>query len=231
MNSYKCTSKNSTKFSLSNLDYIIDTLEKECSTYIGLIIGTSIVKTVVFISLICGIFYRYRWKFRYMYYMAKRGYKGTAHAHGIHFQTVFQHDAFISYADEDRSIILGNFISEIEKKSNLKLCLHDRDFIPGFDIAETIANAIRDSRKTVCIISNNYLSSHWCMYEFNMALMERIHARDEDNMLILVLLSDLNIQRAPMSMMELIRSNTYIEFPEDSSYHRLFWSKLSDVLR
>ena len=155
----------------------------------------------------------------------------SAHTQRVHFRTVFQYDAFISYADENRDIILGNFMSEIEKKSNLKLCLHDRDFIPGFDIAENIANAIRDSCKIVCIVSNNYLSSHWCMYEFNMALMERIHARGEDSMLILVLLSVLDIQKAPMPMMELIRNNTYIELPEDSSYHPLFWSKLSDVLR
>ena len=228
LNSYKCTSQNSKKLCLSNLHVIIKTLEKQCSTYTGLIVGSVIVMSGVIFVLIGGIFYRYRWKLRYIYYMAKRGYKGNMQVRGLGHRKLFQFDAFISYADDDNVIFLRSLISEIE--IDLKLCLHERDFTPGCDIAENIANAIRDSRKTVCMISNNYLSSHWCMYEFNMALMERIHARDDDSMLILVLLSNIDIQKAPMSMMEFIQSSTYIEFPDDPTYRSLFWSKLSDSL-
>ena len=227
---YKCTSENSTKFSLSHLPMIIGTLEKQCATYTVLIVGSSIIMSAIFFTMIGGLIYRYRWKIRYMYYMAKRGYKGSAHARNIDQRSLFQYDAFISYADEDRVIILKNVISQLEENSDLKLCIHERDFIPGCDIAENIANAIRDSRRTVCFVSNNYLSSHWCMYEFNMALMERIHARGEDSMLILVLLNNMDSKRAPMSMMEFIQSSTYIEFPEDPTYQSLFWSKLSEAI-
>ena len=230
LKSYKCTFQNSTKFNLSELHNIIGMLEKQCSTYTGLIVVSAMVLSVAIIILICGVLYRHRWKLRYIYYMVKRGYKGNAHTRLMNQRELFQFDAFISYADEDKNIFLKNLISVTEEKSDLKLCLHERDFTPGCDIAENIANAIRDSRKTVCMISNNYLSSRWCMYEFNMALMERIHARDDDSMLIIVLLGDLNITRAPMSMMEFIQSSTYIEFPKDPTYQSLFWSKLSDSL-
>ena len=230
LKSYKCSAPNSAKFNLSDLHDIIGTLDKQCSTYTGLIVGCGIMISVMIFTLIGGILYRYRWKLRYIYYMSKRGYKGNGHCRSTNLRNIFQYDAFISYADDDRGIFLRSLIIELEENSNI-LCLHERDFTPGFDIAENIANAIRDSCKIVCIVSNNYLSSHWCMYEFNMALMERIHARCEESMLILVLLSDLDLQRVPMSMMELIRNNTYLEFPEDSSYLPLFWSKLSDVLR
>ena len=121
-----------------------------------------------------------------------------------------------SYADEDRNVVFKDCIhvTEIEERFDLKLCLHERDFIPGCSIAENIANAIRDSRKIVCVASINYLRSHWCMYEFNMALIESIHARD-DSILILVVLSDIDIKKAPLSMMQFVRNNTYIEFPDD----------------
>ena len=171
LNSYRCTTKNSSRFSFSDLPYIISTLEKECSPYTGLIVGAAIVVAIASFTSIGGILYRNRWKIRYIYYMAKRGYKGSAHARGENHRNLFRYDAFISYADEDEDICFRNCVKEIEEKSGLKLCLHERDFIPGCSIAENIASAIRDSRRTVCVASNNYLRSHWCMYEFNMALM------------------------------------------------------------
>ena len=231
LNSYRCTTKNSTKLSLFDLPGIILNLEKECSSYTGLIVGAAIVVAIASFTLIGGILHRNRWKIRYIYYMAKRGYKGSAHARSENHRNLFRYDAFISYADEDEDICFKNCVTEIEEKSDLKLCLHERDFTPGCSIAENIANTIRDSRKTVCVASNNYLRSHWCMYEFNMALMEKIHARDDDNMLILVLLSDTDTRKAPLSMMHFVQNNTYIEFPDNPTYHPLFWSRLMDSLK
>ena len=68
------------------------------------------------------------------------------------------------------------------------------------------------------------------MYEFNMALMERIHAREGEDMLFLVLLKDLNASRAPLSMIEFIRSNSYLEYPDDETCLQVFWSKMVDAL-
>ena len=40
----------------------------------------AIVVAIASFTLIGGILYRNRWKIRYVYYMSKRGYKGSAHA-------------------------------------------------------------------------------------------------------------------------------------------------------
>ena len=230
---YECTSQNSTKYRLSHLQYIIGKLEKQCSTYTGLIVGSAIIISVLIVTMIGVILYRKRWKLRYIYYMAKRGYKGSAHAQNMSERNLFRYDAFSSYADEDSATILSKIISEIEEKAtSIKLCLHERDFTPGNDVAENITNAIRDSYRTVCFVSDHFLSSKWCMYEFNMAIMEQIYARGtDDNMVILVLFGDIDMHRAPVPMMELIRNNTYIEYPQNTSYHSLFWSKLLDVIK
>ena len=100
-----------------------------------------------------------------------------------------------------------------------------------YDIAENIANAIHESRKVVCVISDNFLQSHWCMYEFNMALMERIHAREGDDMLFLVLLRDFNIRRAPLTMIEFIRNNSYLECPDDKAYFSVFWNRMTEAIQ
>jgi hypothetical protein len=64
-----------------------------------------------------------------------------------------------------------------------KLCIHERDFIPGNDIASNITSAVHNSRKTVVVMSQNYRQSYWCMFEYNMARMESIYARNKENII------------------------------------------------
>ena len=47
-------------------------------------------------------------------------------------------------------------------------------FSPGNYIAENILHAIRNSKKIVIVLSNDFLDSNRCMYEFNTARMESI---------------------------------------------------------
>ena len=200
LQTYSCTFQNSTRGNFSELPYIISRLEKECASYVGLIIACVMAATAVLIIVFVGVVYRYRWRIRYMYYMAKRSYRGSVRTQNGNNRKIFIYDAFVSYSSDDREIAFHHFRQNIESQS-LKLCFHERDFIPGFDIAENIASAIHDSRKVVCVLSNNFLSSSWCMYEFNMALMERIHRPDGENMLFLVRLKDFDVKKAPLTML------------------------------
>ena len=231
--SYSCSFANLSRVHFTNLSFIAMELDKQCASYTGIIVTSVIAVTTLFVSVFVGITYRLRWKIRYIYYMAKRIYKRNEHIHNIHNEhrhPMFRYDAFVSYATENSGIALQEMIREVEDKTNLKLCFHERDFIPGYGIAENIANAIHDSRKVICVISNSFLESHWCVYEFNMALMERIHAREGEDLLFLVLLKDFTSARAPLPMMEFIRSNSYLEYPEDEAYRPMFWSKLVDTI-
>ena len=230
---YYCVFPNQSQTQLLHLSTIVMALDKKCSSYIGIIVGTVVAITTFLVFGVVGLLYRLRWRIRYMFYMAKRVYRRNEYARNTtigNYRSVFRYDAFISYATDNSDFALHNIIREVEEKTDLKLCFHQRDFIPGYDIAENIANAIHESRKVVCVISDSYLASHWCMYEFNMALMERIHAREGEDMLFLVLLKDLNVSRAPLSMIEFIRSNSYLEYPDDKTCLHLFWSKMVDTL-
>ena len=230
---YKCLFSNLTQRNFTDLLYLIKDLEKQCSSYTGVIVGSVAIMTTVVVSVIAGIVYRWRWRLRYMYYMAKRTYKRNTLAQNLsqdNYRRIFRYDAFISYSTDDREFALHEMMEHIESQTDLSLCFHERDFLPGNDIAENIANAIHDSRKVVCVISNSFLSSHWCMYEFNMALMERIHGREGENMLMLVLTEAFDAQKVPRSMFEFIRSNSYLEIPDDVACVSMFWDKLIEAL-
>ena len=227
---YICTFPNSERRNFSDMANIIARLEKQCASYIGLIVGCATAATIVLVTISAAVIYKHRWKIRYFYYIAKRSYRGNKHHTNDNYRKLFCYDAFISYSSDDRPFAFIELQNKIEGHSDLKLCFHERDFLPGFNIAENIANAIHDSRKVVCIVSNNFLASDWCMYEFNMALMERIHARDGRNVLFLVLLKEFDTRKAPLPMLQFIRSNSYVEFPGDKSCQSMFWTKMIEAI-
>ena len=60
-------------------------------------------------------------------------------------------------------------MEEIEKRG-LKVCIDIRDFMPGEAIVQNIVDAIYGSRKTVAVLSPNYVKSDWCKDELQRAI-------------------------------------------------------------
>uniref|UniRef100_A0A8C6UDV8 TIR domain-containing protein n=1 Tax=Neogobius melanostomus TaxID=47308 RepID=A0A8C6UDV8_9GOBI len=79
------------------------------------------------------------------------------------------YDAFVSYNVHDEEWVYRELLPELEGRQGWKLCLHHRDFEPGKAIMENIVDAIYSSRKTLCVISHQYLLSEWCSREIKMA--------------------------------------------------------------
>lgn len=229
---YLCTFRNSFKANFSGIDNLVQVMEKHCASYIVTIV---ILTSLIFITLttIFGrILYRYRWKLRYMYYVARERYRDNVENLDGTTGSSFHFDAFVSYAEKDRRFVI-KLVKQLEKEHNLKLCIHHRDFIPGTGIAENITNAIHNSRRTVTIMTSHFLDSYWCMFELNMARMEAIYSRNGENILILVVLEKLAIANLPFSFIDLIESNSYQEFPEngDDSEESAFRLKLAATLK
>ena len=204
-------------------------LEKNCKSYIGLIISTICLVIVIVTAIFGVIVYRYRWKIRYLYYIMKGQYFGYKTLRRNDDENIYEYDAFISYADEDREFALHKMIENIEK-NDIRLCFHSRDFTPGFDIAENITNAIHNSRKTVCVLSPAFLSSYWCMYELNIARMESIYSRKGENTLFLIVYGNIKACDLPLTIMDLVDKKSYIEYPDDPQGDVVFWRKVREVI-
>ncbi|NXL84333.1 I18RA protein, partial [Alectura lathami] len=78
-------------------------------------------------------------------------------------------DAFVSYAKSDSSESDSAFISEekfaleilpdmLENKYGYKLCILERDILPGGAYTDEVVTAIRQSRRTIIILSPAYVS-------------------------------------------------------------------------
>nr|XP_022305229.1 toll-like receptor 2 [Crassostrea virginica] len=188
---------------------------------------------VILTATFSRILYRYRWKLRYMYYVAREKYRDNVQGSDVTGgESSYYFDAFVSYADKDRGFVI-DLVKSLEKEHNLKLCIHHRDFIPGTGIADNITNAIHYSRRTVCIMTSPFLESYWCMFELNMARMEAIYSREGENVLFLVVLEKNAMAKLPFSFIDLVESKSYLEFPEneDADESSAFRSKLGATLK
>ncbi|KAF3839315.1 hypothetical protein F7725_018032 [Dissostichus mawsoni] len=81
-----------------------------------------------------------------------------------------KYDAFISYNSSDEQWVMDQLIPNLEGNgSSFKLCLHHRDFELGRNIVDNIVSAVYSSRKTICVVSRNFLKSEWCSLEIQLA--------------------------------------------------------------
>ena len=226
LKSYSCLLNNQTKTTLKHRNALLKMLEKECSTYLGLILATVSLVVLFIIVVISGLMYRYRWKLRYLYFMTKFKFNRRPNLLDLS----YDYDAFVSYAEEDQHFVHETFLTNIEEGAELRVCLHKRDFLVGNEIAANITDAIHRSRKTICIITNHFLNSYWCMFEFNMARMESIYSRDGENIVYLIFLEQIPSKTLPLVLLELVQSQSYVEFPNDEYGDTLFWENLKKVM-
>ncbi|XP_062592269.1 toll-like receptor 4 [Saccostrea cucullata] len=208
---------------------VIGELRKKCNTYTTLIFMMSTLIFLFVISLAIGIFYRYRWKLRYFFYMTKSRYHGYKAVRSDS-QSNFKYDAFVSYADEDLPFV-QKMIWEFERNNEIRLCIHHRDFVPGYDIAENIITAVNKSRKTIIILSPNFINSSWCMYEMHIAKMEEIYSRDDQSVLVIIFYKPIPAGKIPLQIMNVIKEKSYIEFPDDEYCDAMFWRKVIETAK
>ena len=103
-----------------------------------------------------------------------------------------------------------------------RVCLHDRDFMPGAYIEDNIMEAVKSSRRMILVLSQNYLKSDWCMLEFRAAHNKVLN--DRTNYLILVLYDDVNVSELDEDMQLYIRTNTYLARSNQWFYDKLLYS-------
>lgn len=133
-------------------------------------------------------------------------------------------DAFVSYSSKDEAFVMETLAPVLENGDpQYKLCLHYRDFPVGAFIADTIVQAIDSSRRTIMILSKNFIKSEWCRFEFKSAHHQVL--RDRRRCLIVILLGDVPHKDLDPDIRLYLKTNTYLQWGD-----KLFWEKLRFAL-
>ncbi|XP_048771227.2 toll-like receptor 4 [Ostrea edulis] len=241
---YECAIKSKNIFNFRDPKTSLETLAKECASYtIYYIIVSISLTTVIFVS-IAVVVKRNIWTIRFTIYQMKQNLKRGGQYMQILYQrkrSDYAFDVFISYSARDRGFVI-NDLDEKLKELNLRTCIRERDFLPGWDKVDNIMNAIEISRKTVCVVSKSYLQSGWRDYELNMAKIEGIKNRGGLGHLFVIILPDtFDVdKKCPNSLKDLIREDYFLRFPysttEESNKIELeeeikrFWNKFSEAI-
>ena len=60
-------------------------------------------------------------------------------------------------------------------------CIDDRDFTPGVPILKNTVDAIRSSYKVILVLTDHFVSSQWCQYEADQAIIRSLGLNDVED--------------------------------------------------
>ncbi|XP_043941250.1 toll-like receptor 2 [Protopterus annectens] len=147
-------------------------------------------------------------------------------------QRSLEYHAFISYSEHDSSWVKENLVPQLENNDPpYQVCIHDRDFKPGKTIIANIIDCISKSYKTIFVLSQNFVQSEWCHYEFFFAHHQLFDEKKDS--LILLLLEPIPANSIPdrfCKLRKLMNKNTYLEWPHDTGCQSVFWKRLKAIL-
>ncbi|XP_013399952.1 toll-like receptor 4 [Lingula anatina] len=169
----------------------------------------------------CGLIaaYIYRWKIKYRLYLLRRRLRIQG------FITTPPHGhVYISYDDGDDHWVVNKLLRHLEEENELDVIIDQRDFIGGASLAEAIVEAVDNSRKTVLVLSENFVLNSWCEFEFEMSLARGY------NSVIPVMFQTVPFDAMTKSLRKFIKARGYIKWSDSEAGKRLFWKRLMDAI-
>ena len=192
------------------------------------------VSIVILVSVLCAVAFTYRSDLRVWFY-TKYGIRFFQRIDTVaDAEKVF--DAFVAYSGADEVFVRQVLAPELEHggkyvpyPNRYKLCLFYRDLPPQVCISDLIMQATDASRRTVVVLSDNFLKSEWSRFEFKSGLLQALQASDGGTLgrrkLIFVILGDIANRDVDPELRLYLKSGTVIQWGDKS-----FWEKLCYLL-
>ncbi|XP_028902826.1 toll-like receptor 5 [Ornithorhynchus anatinus] len=142
-----------------------------------------------------------------------------------------KYDAYLCFSGKDFEWVQRAFLMHLDSQYNdnnrFNLCFEERDFLPGEDHISNIRDAIWNSRKTICVVTRQFLKDGWCIEAFNFA--QSRYFSDLKDRLIMVVAGSLSqyqlMKYQPIRVF--IQRQHYLKWPENLQDIGWFLDKLS----
>ncbi|KAF2362520.1 Toll/interleukin-1 receptor (TIR) domain [Trinorchestia longiramus] len=135
------------------------------------------------------------------------------------------YDAFISHSDLDSKLVNDTISRELENaEPPYKLILSSRDYeTVGNYVGDFIIHSIEASRKTVLIISRNFLDNDWCKFSFKAAHLEAL--KTYKSRIVVIMTGDVTENDFDTDLSSVVKGAPSLHFED-----KAFWNKLHAAL-
>ncbi|KAF7659248.1 hypothetical protein LDENG_00000720 [Lucifuga dentata] len=217
-----------------NKFYNFDT--KVCYIDIGEYLFFSTAALIFLFTVTPLLYVKLYWKMKYSYYVFRSWFSEQWRRLREEDENC-KYDAFISYNSSDEHWVMEQLLPNLEGHGScFKLCFHHRDFEPGRYIVDNIVSAVYSSRKTICVVSRNFLQSEWCSLEIQLASY-RLFDEHRD-VLLLVFLEPISERQLSSyhRMRKVMLKKTYLQWPgldctDPAQAQYLFWNQLRRAIK
>ncbi|KAL0858667.1 hypothetical protein ABMA27_011159 [Loxostege sticticalis] len=192
-------------------------VEKLCEIKKETVIGVTLAVLGGLVAIVAGLAYRYSLEIKV--FLFSRGWcQSWVHEDDI---DNAEYDAFVSFSQDDAQWVAEQLLPKLEgEPNNYKLCVHYRDWVVGDMIPAQIATSVEQSRRTIVVLTKNFLKSTWAPLEFRAA---NAHAQRERRarVLIVVLGEIPDCEEMDAELRAYLSTNTYLKWGDP-----WFWEKL-----
>lgn len=130
-------------------------------------------------------------------------------------------DIFLSFSSKDSSWAYEHLIPRVEAHG-FTVCTYDRNFKGGFLIQDIIHEAVACSRRTVLLLSENFVQSEWCRWEFRVAHHQALE--DNINRLIVIVMDEAASNAVDDELRIYMQATNYLRWGETHFWDKLLYS-------
>uniref|UniRef100_A0A8D2CK41 TIR domain-containing protein n=1 Tax=Sciurus vulgaris TaxID=55149 RepID=A0A8D2CK41_SCIVU len=147
----------------------------------------------------------------------------------------FLYDVYVSHCRQDQGWVVQELLPALEgcppDDQGLRLCLPERDFEPGKDVADNVADSMASSRVTLCVLSHQALHTPRCRLELRLAT-SLLLAAPHPPVLLLIFLEPISRHQLPRyhRLARLLRRGDYCIWPKEDEEKDSFWAWLRSRL-
>jgi hypothetical protein len=125
-----------------------------------------------------------------------------------------RYDAFVSFAWDDYTKVL-QVVEKLEDQHGFRCCIHNRDFNPGGPFRDMMARGIKESRRTLCFLSPNFLQSEYCIWEFRYAFESDVD-RGKKRLAAILLDPISDFDESNRIVKQYVNTHTYLDVSDEN---------------
>ena len=204
-------------------------LKKECHRLdkVSIVFFAFIYPVTLFILFACSCGYRYKWRIQYAWYKTVKLVK-IQEEELQNDKLIF--DAFVAHSQQDEEFVRLQLLRKLEHdKQPYSCCVHYRNFLPGEFISDNIVSAIMLSKKTILVVTKQFVRSGWCDFESRAAQCHHL-GKTRGGIIAIVFPGGYEAAKRKPGLCAILDYVTFLPWPENEEEQNVFWLKLRMAL-